>query len=70
MKVVIICNSEVLGEKFIYDILRSKLNCIEYRKIVLPEARISVIDNCIKNKVLIDDEKQKIIKGFLNENIK
>lgn len=70
MKVVIICNSEVLGEKFIYDILRSKLNCIEYRKIVLPEVRISVIDKCIKNKVLLDDEKQKIIKGFLNENIK
>ena len=70
MKVVIICNSEVLGEKFIYDILRSKLNCNEYRKIVLPEARISVIDNCIKNKVLIDDGKQEIIKGFLNENIK
>jgi len=70
MKVVIICNSEVLGEKFIYDILRSKLNCIEYRKIVLPEVRISVIDNCIKNKILIDDGKQEIIKGFLNENIK
>ena len=70
MKVVIICNSEVLGEKFIHDVLRSKLNCIEYRKIVLPEVRISVIDNCIKNKVLMDDEKQEIIKSFLNENIK
>ena len=46
------------------------MNCIEYRKIVLPEVRISVIDKCIKNKVLLDDEKQKIIKGFLNENIK
>lgn len=70
MKVVIICNSEILGEKFVHDILRSKLNCIEYRKIVSSSARISIIDNCLKDKVFEEQEKQDRIKEYLNKYIK
>lgn len=70
MKVVIICNSEILGEKFVHDILRSKLNCIEYRKIVSPVARISMIDNCLKSNVFEDKEKQDAIKNYLDSYIK
>ena len=70
MKVVIICNSEILGERFVHDILRSKLNCMEYRKIVSPVARISMIDNCLKNKIFEDKEKQDVIKNYLNDYIK
>lgn len=66
MKVIIICNSEVLGEKFIHDILRSKLNCVEYKKIISSEAKISIIDNCIKNKIFEDADKEVQIKKYLN----
>lgn len=45
MKVIIICNSDVLGEKFIHEVLRSKLNCIEYRKTISFETKKSTIKN-------------------------
>lgn len=65
MKVIIICNSEVLGDKFIHDILRSKLNCLEYKKTLPLQAKHSMIDNCINNMVLEDKEKQDLINMYL-----
>lgn len=66
MKVIIICNSEILGEKFIHDILRSKLNCVEYKKIISSKAKISIIDNCIETKIFEDTDKELQIKEYLN----
>lgn len=66
MKVIIICNSEILGEKFIHDILRSKLNCVEYKKTISSKAKISIIDNCIETKIFEDTDKELQIKGYLN----
>lgn len=66
MKVIIICNSEILGEKFIHDILRSKLNCVEYKKIISSKAKISIIDNCIENKIFEDADKEVQLKEYLN----
>lgn len=66
MKVIIICNSEILGEKFIHDILRSKLNCIEYRKTISSQARISIINGILNDKIFDDTEKHEIIKEYLN----
>lgn len=67
MKVLIICNTDVLGEKFVHDVLRSKLNCIEYKKIVEPNIRQSIITNIIKNRIIDDDRKHKIISQYLDE---
>lgn len=66
MKVIIICNSEILGEKFIHDILRSKLNCIEYRKTMSSQTRISMINGILNDKIFDDVEKQDVIKEYLN----
>lgn len=66
MKVIIICNPEILGEKFIYDILRSKLNCIEYRKTISFQVRISMINGILNDKIFDDTEKHEIIKEYLN----
>lgn len=66
MKVIIICNPEILGEKFMHDILRSKLNCIEYRKTISSQARISMINGILNNKIFDDIEKHEIIKEYLN----
>ena len=64
MKVLIICNTGVVGEKFIHDVLRSKLNCIEYRKITTNEIRESVINQLINNTVFEDSQKQTITENF------
>ena len=70
MKVIIICNSEMLGEKFVHDILRSKLNCIEYKKIVSPLAKRGMIDECLSNIVFEDTEKFNLIGKYLNQYVK
>ena len=65
MKVIIICNSEVLGDKFIHDILRSKLNCLEYKKTLPLQAKYSMIDKCINSMALEDKEKQDLLNTYL-----
>lgn len=72
VKVIIVCNSDILGEKFIHDVLRSKLNCIEYKKVITPEVRIAVIDNILKSRICDDEYKQQCINLYVNsikENI-
>lgn len=65
MKVIVVCNTDVLGEKFIHDVLRSKLNCIEYKKVITPETKVSIIERVIESRIIDDTEKQKRIKQYL-----
>ena len=67
MKVIIICNSDVLGEKFIHEVLRSKLNCIEYRKTISFETKKSTIKKILDNYIWVDSEKQMIVDDFINK---
>lgn len=72
MKVIVVCNTDVLGEKFIHDILRSKLNCLEYKKVITPETKVAIIESIIESKTFDDAEKQRCITDYLNfikENI-
>ena len=72
MKVIVVCNTDALGEKFIHDVLRSKLNCLEYKKIITPDTKVAIIESIIESKIFDDAEKQKCIKDYLNsikENI-
>lgn len=66
MKVVIICNSDILGEKFVYDVLISKLNCMEYKKVANPTVKSLIINNILSNKTFDDKEKQQAISDYLN----
>lgn len=66
MKVIVICNTDILGNKFTHDILRSKLNCIEYKKFVTNEAKESIINDLIETKVISDVKKQECIHQYLN----
>lgn len=68
-KVIIVCNSDMLGEKFVHDVLRSKLNCIEYKKLITPEVRVSVIDNILKSRMFDDESKQQRINSYI-ESVK
>lgn len=70
MKVIIVCNSDMLGEKFVHDVLRSKLNCVEYKKVITPAVQASVLDQMLEEKILEgkileDKEKQECIGGYL-----
>lgn len=72
MKVIVVCNTDVLGEKFIHDVLRSKLNCLEYKKVITPETKVAIIESVLESKIFDDVEKQKCIKQYLDlikENI-
>ena len=65
MKAIIICNSDMLGEKFIYEVLRSKLNCIEFKKIVTVEVTKTVMDTVLQSIHLEDERRQKKIADYL-----
>lgn len=65
MKAIIICNSDMLGERFIYEVLRSKLNCIEYKKIVTVEVTQTVMDTVLQSIHLEDERRQKKIADYL-----
>lgn len=65
MKAIIICNSDMLGEKFIYEVLRSKLNCIEYKKIITVEVTKTVMDTVLQSIHLEDGGRQKKIADYL-----
>lgn len=65
MKAIIICNSDMLGEKFIYEVLRSKLNCIEFKKIVTVEVTKTVMDTVLQSIHLENEEQQKKIADYL-----
>lgn len=65
MKAIIICNSDMLGERFIYEVLRSKLNCIEYKKIVTVEVTKTVMDTVLQSIHLEDERRQKKIADYL-----
>lgn len=68
MKAIIICNSDMLGEKFIYEVLRSKLNCIEYKKTVTVEVTQTVMDTVLQSIHLEDERRQKKITDYLKNH--
>lgn len=70
MKAIIICNSDMLGEKFIYEVLRSKLNCIAYKKIVTVEVTQTVMDTVLQSIHLENKEQQKKIADYLQIHAK
>lgn len=66
MKVIIVCNTDILGEKFVYDVLISKLNCVEYKKETNPKVKSSIVNNILTNKTFDDKEKQQAITDYLS----
>lgn len=72
MKAIIVCNTDILGEKFVHDVLRSKLNCLEYKKVITSETKESIIGKVFESRIFDDAEKQKCIENYFNllkENI-
>ena len=66
MKVIIICNSNFIGHKFVDDVLRDKLNCLEYKFNVSSDIKKLVIKNICSNTIFDDIDKQKMLVKFFN----
>lgn len=64
-KVIIVCNTDVLGERYTTEIIRNKLNCIEYRQNTTNES-ISQLCCAIAERYESDDiRKQEVIRQYL-----
>ncbi len=64
-KVIIVCNTEMLGEKFVSDVLRSKLNCVEYRNEYSTDAVVNLTEKILKNFIPDEDELYKELNEYL-----
>lgn len=58
-KVIIICNTNMINKKFIHDILKSKLNCIEYKKTITHDVQQSIVKDVLNRNVFTDEEKER-----------
>lgn len=65
-KAIIVCNTDMVGEQFVSDILRKKLNCYEYRKNVDDIARKQLVKRISENIEIEDRQKNKIIKEYIS----
>lgn len=67
-RVILICNTDIIGEHIVDDIFRSKLNVIEFRKFLTDESKYEIIDNIINNIDFDKADEFQIIKEFINDN--
>ncbi|MBQ0041444.1 MAG: hypothetical protein KBS56_05390 [Clostridiales bacterium] len=67
MKVFVLCNTCEMNQQFISDTFTNKLNCIEYKKVVHPGARKSIIEDVIHNKYGDEIEKKNRINEYLEK---
>lgn len=68
MKVIIICNIDILGYDYVDKIFRGKLDCITYNKSVDKWTLKSIFEESIENQVY-SNEEQKILINQFAENI-
>lgn len=72
-KVIIVCNTKMLGEKFVNDILRSKLNCFEYKKeysvLAARDLLANILENHFPNNFELCVRLDNYISSYSIENI-
>lgn len=66
LKVIIICNVDILGYSYLDLIFRGKLDCINYAKSVDFKTIKSVFDDIFNNQVFNNDENKKIVGDFFD----
>lgn len=65
-KVIIVCNTKMLGEKFVNDILRSKLNCFEYKKEYSNLAAMDLLGNIIQKHISNNNELSMSLYTYIS----
>lgn len=66
-KVIILCNIGMIGERFVRNVLKDKLNCIEYKKILNYPVYADIIENLIQKKNYNKSESETIVVNFMRE---
>jgi hypothetical protein len=69
VKVIIICNTMVLNNKFVKDVIKDKLRCHEYHLDITKESYMGVIKNIRNMTSFQDSEKDKLLKKYLDNII-
>lgn len=66
-KVIILCNIGMIGERFVRNVLKDKLNCIEYKKFLNYPVYADVIESLIEKKNYNKSESETIVINFMKE---
>ncbi len=69
VKVIIICNTMVLNNKFVKDVIKDKLRCHEYHMDITKESYMGVIKNIRNMTSFQDSKKDKLLKKYLDNII-
>ncbi len=66
MKVIVLCNTEIIDTEYFREIFDGKLECIRYN--IAPKLNIcrDIIDKNIENIVSLEDEEREYLEDFFN----
>lgn len=65
IKVIVICNADVIGYEYLNEIFRGKLNCVTYQKKSKDVVLKNLLPTVLKENILEDDVSKKKIKDIL-----
>lgn len=67
MKVIIICNIDIMGYDYVDKIFRGKLDCITYNRIINATTIKSIIRDSLNNQIYSDKSLKKIASDFFEK---
>ncbi|MGX7375804.1 P-loop NTPase fold protein [Carnobacterium maltaromaticum] len=67
VKVIIVCNTDIIGNNYMDKIFRGKLNCITYNKFADKVVIAEMFDNVLSNYVFVNEESKTLIMGIIPE---
>ncbi|WP_270598868.1 ATP-binding protein [Enterococcus asini] len=62
--VIIICNTDVIGNNYMDKIFRGKLDCITYRKVPNGEVLKNIYEDCLQNQVFQRKETTELLSSL------
>jgi len=69
MKVIIMCNTDILGARYVDNIFRGKLDCITYNKIATNKSLHEVVDKTFCEIVLDNNDFKSKLKDLMDKTI-
>ncbi|MEC5425117.1 P-loop NTPase fold protein [Virgibacillus sp. C22-A2] len=70
IKVIIICNVDILGYDFVDKVFRGKLDCITYNKSIDGNSIESIFKSTIKNQIYSNKDVKRLVTGVTSKIMK
>jgi hypothetical protein len=70
IKVIIICNIDILGYDYVDKVFRGKLDCITYNKSIDENSIESIFTSTFKNQIYSNKDVERLVAGVTNKIIK